>query len=124
MRLWNLSDFTKDKEAKSRESNGGYNLPHHVLKGHKETVTCLKFCADGLLLASGSHDTHVFIWNVSTQRPTLNAKFKAHEAWVRSLCWTQDQQILASASTDGLITCWSVPKKYHIVVESRGKYVA
>jgi len=114
VRLWNLCDFTPDKVEVCRVRDRGYNLSHHTLKGHTEPVATLQFCADGLLLASGSNDTHVRIWNVSTKEPTLNHVFHAHDSWVRSLCWTLDQQILITTSTDGLISLWSVPTKYHI----------
>jgi WD40 repeat protein len=119
IRLWNLSDFTPDKVDACRSRDKGYNLAHHILKGHLETVNTLAFCADGLLLASGSCDSTVRIWNVSTKQPSLNAVFKAHESWVRALCWTLDQQILATTSTDGLISLWSVPRKYHIQTAGR-----
>jgi WD40 repeat protein len=69
-------------------------------------------------LASGSNDTTVRIWNVSTKQPSLNSVFKAHESWVRSLRWTLDQTILATTSTDGLISLWSVPRKYHIQMDA------
>jgi len=118
VRLWNLSDFTPDKADACKLRDKGYNLPHHILKGHHETINMVSFCADGLLLASGSNDTTVRIWNVSTKQPSLNSVFKAHESWVRSLRWTLDQTILATTSTDGLISLWSVPRKYHIQMDA------
>ena len=33
-----------------------------VMRGHKEDVSCLDFAAPNLL-ASGSHDAHVTLWN-------------------------------------------------------------
>lgn len=37
----------------------------HQIKGHRGTVKCLSFSADGKLLASGSEDTTGLVWDIS-----------------------------------------------------------
>jgi WD40 repeat protein len=37
-----------------------------MLKGHDLTVTSLAFSPDGLILASGSGNASVVLWNVTT----------------------------------------------------------
>merc|ERR1711988_30489 len=96
VRLWSLRDLTPETAEKSRESPSGYNLQHHILKGHSETVWALQFSSDGRLLASGASDCSVRIWNASVKQPTLNSHFKAHESWVKALYWTDDRQLLAT----------------------------
>jgi len=113
VRLWSLRDLTVDTANRSRNEANGYNLAHHILKGHSETVWTLQFSSDGRLLASGASDCSVRIWNASAKQPTLNSHFRAHESWIRCLYWTDDRQLLATASTDGLVSLWQVPKKYH-----------
>lgn len=113
VRLWSLNELTKPNAQKSLESVNGYNLEHHMLHGHRETIWALAFSPSGKLLASGSSDCNIRIWNVSSTNPTLNCHFRAHESWVRTLAWTEDMQMLASGSTDGLISLWAVPRKYH-----------
>src|SRR5438477_652080 len=39
-----------------------------ILKGHASTVQCLAFCADGRLLASGSMDNTIKLWDAHTSR--------------------------------------------------------
>jgi len=113
VRFWNLHDLTAATAQKSLDSNTGYNLQHHRLHGHKETIWSLDFCLSGKLLATGSSDCYIRIWNVSANQPTLNCFFRAHESWVRSVCFTDDMQILLSGAADGLVSLWSVPRQHH-----------
>lgn len=113
VRFWNLNDLTASTAQKSLDSLTGYNLPHHRLHGHKETIWSLNFCLSGKLLATGSSDCYIRIWNVSAKQPTLNCHFRAHESWVRSLVFTDDMQVLISGSADGLVSLWAVPQQYH-----------
>lgn len=123
VRLWDLRDLEPGSSMaqQSREKPYGYNLQHFTLKGHVGAVSVVRFCADGRLLASASKDCEVRIWNPDMRNPTLNAKFVAHESWIRDLQWTLDQRYMFTASTDGLIFAWHVPKKYHIKQEPRQK---
>lgn len=116
VRLWDLKDIEPGgMNAKaSREKAIGFNLPHFTLKGHEGGVSSVKFTGDGRLLASGSKDCEIRIWNPSRKAPSLIHKFLAHEAWVRDLCWQRDQSHLYSGSTDGLVFAWQVPHKWHV----------
>lgn len=51
MRLWNLADGTCDT----------------TLSGHKSAITALRFNAAGALLASGSQDTDIIIWDAAAE---------------------------------------------------------
>jgi WD40 repeat protein len=69
-----------------------------VLKGHSATIYSLAFSPDGKLLASGSSDKTVRLWDVAA------AKEKAvlpETIWVRALVFSPDGKTLASA-TGGL----------------------
>lgn len=123
VRLWDLADIAPATRmaADSRESPLGMNLQHYTLKGHEADVTGLKFIGDGRLLASVSKDCDVRVWNPDMNGPTLNAKFPAHEAWVRDVLWTKDQSTLYTCSTDGLVFAWQVPKAYRPKAKKRQK---
>ncbi|CAK0788285.1 unnamed protein product [Prorocentrum cordatum] len=45
------------------------------------------------------------------QNPTLLVAWTAHEAWIRDLLWTPCQRYLYTASSDGLVFAWSVPRR-------------
>eukprot|EP00397_Hematodinium_sp_SG-2012_P022897 GEMP01023756.1.p1 GENE.GEMP01023756.1~~GEMP01023756.1.p1 ORF type:complete len:446 (+),score=63.50 GEMP01023756.1:67-1404(+) len=123
VRLWSLRELTSSTAKQSLENYHGYNLEHHILHGHKETVWALSFSPNGRLLASGSSDCCIRIWNVSMKNPTLNCYFRAHESWIRSLVWTEDMQMLATGSCDGLVSLWSVPRKHHRPGVAQNRYV-
>lgn len=115
VRLWDLKDIEPSSQLarQSKEKVCGVNLAHFTLKGHEGGIAVVKFCLDGQLLASCSKDCDVRIWIPSLFNPMLLAKFNAHEAWIRDLSWTQDQKLLFTASSDGMIYAWEVPSKYH-----------
>lgn len=123
VRLWDLRDVDPGSAAAkmSREKAIGLNLAHFTLKGHGGAVSTVRFCGDGRLLASASKDCDVRIWVPNLENPVLCAKFNAHEAWIRDLSWTFDQCQLFTASSDGMVFSWEVPKKYQKPVENSKK---
>jgi WD40 repeat protein len=92
VRLWNTSDGTLIK----------------TLEGHSDVVTSVAISFDGTLLASGSKDGKIMLWRIPDG--TLLSTF---EGWgyMKSLSFTPDGTILASASddTNNTIMLWSVP---------------
>jgi Tol biopolymer transport system component len=77
-----------------------------TLKGHTGQVWSVAWSPDGKLLASGSEDRTVVVWDVATGKSlaTLNGRTDR----VSSVAWSPDGQRLASASSDGSITIWNV----------------
>jgi len=76
------------------------------LGGHENRVFPLAFSADGLLLASGSYDRTVRIWQVSTgKRLQL---LRGHWDGVWALAFSPDGKWLASGSIDRTIRVWDV----------------
>lgn len=81
----------------------GYKLQQ--LDGHTDTVTDLKFSPDGLILASGSIDGVVCLWDTQLWE-NLNI-LEGHDATVHSLSFSPDGSLLASASHDGMVILWN-----------------
>ncbi|AFZ81141.1 WD-repeat domain-containing protein [Theileria equi strain WA] len=75
------------------------------LQGHSEAVLCLEFSPDGSYLASGSGDSTVRIWDLSTHTPIKT--FTGHTNWVLSLSWSPDGHSLASAGMDNKVIVWN-----------------
>ncbi|RDX46028.1 YVTN repeat-like/Quino protein amine dehydrogenase [Lentinus brumalis] len=73
---------------------------------HRGVVTALIFSTDGSLVASGSEDTDVFIWDVHGSAALK--QLKGHEDTVSTLAFSRDNSVLASASQDGQIILWDV----------------
>ena len=77
-----------------------------TLTGHDESVSSLSFSPDGSLLASGSHDGTVRLWDAMTGEPQR----KLTHQTVSSVAFSPDGRLLASGSLDGNIYLWDVTK--------------
>jgi WD40 repeat protein len=74
------------------------------LEGHADRLTSLSFHPGGKLLASGSADRTVKLWNAGTwkERMTLSG----HRAPVQAVAFSPNGKLLASASADGEVRVW------------------
>jgi WD40 repeat protein len=82
----------------------------HTLKGHASMVHAVTISPDGEILASGSSDNTVKLWQLSSKKilRKLGGWFSGHSSMVYSLAFSPDGEILASASWDETIKLWLV----------------
>jgi WD40 repeat protein len=82
--------------------------PVGVLFGeHDDDVTSVAFSPDGQILASGSLDQTIVLWDVATLQP-IGLPLYGHFGYVTSVAFSPDGQILASSSLDKTIILWDV----------------
>ena len=76
-----------------------------VQTGHFASITCAAFRPDGKVLATGSPDKNIKLWDVSNGREfsTIRA-----QAAVEALAFTQNGEALVYATEDGQLTVWDV----------------
>uniref|UniRef100_A0A8C9UBR2 Notchless protein homolog 1 n=1 Tax=Scleropages formosus TaxID=113540 RepID=A0A8C9UBR2_SCLFO len=77
------------------------------LQGHAEAVISVAFSPTGKYLASGSGDTTVRFWDLTTETPHHTAR--GHTHWVLSIAWSPDSRKLASGcknSQDCSVRIW------------------
>ena len=84
----------------------GQAKPPRTLKGHTSMVVSVAFSPDGKILASGSWDKSIKLWDVATGKNT--ATLKGHTGWVNSVAFSPDGKTLASGGFDDNIQLWDV----------------
>ncbi|MES1902771.1 MAG: Transducin (beta)-like 3, partial [Paramarteilia canceri] len=75
-----------------------------TMKIHSKDISCLKFSPKSKLIASGSLDKDVKIWNANTLQ--LLSTLSGHKRAIKTLRWMPDNSIL-TMSIDSIIKHWS-----------------
>ncbi|MCT7950862.1 serine/threonine protein kinase [Ancylothrix sp. C2] len=89
----------------------------HTLKNHSSWVTSLAIGSNNLMVASGSLDDTIKLWNINTGE--LFTTLFGHLNAVNSVAFTPDGTLLASCSDDGTIKLWN-PSKGVLVATLKG----
>src|SRR5205085_6457124 len=80
-----------------------------ALKGHTASIDAVAFAPDGKLLASGSQDKTVRLWDLSGHLPREKAVLRQHTDWVDGLGFSPDGKTLVSAGEwDWMIYVWDL----------------
>jgi WD40 repeat protein len=87
------------------------------LKSHTGFVYSVAFSPDGTMLATGSFDNTVKIWDAKSGK--ILQTCKGHTNQVYCVSWNNDGSLLASASQDKTIRLWN-PKDGKTVKELKG----
>ncbi len=88
--------------TEGEESAPGLQLPD-TLTGHIDSVTSLSFSPDSTLLASGSYDSTIIIWNLTDG--SIVQKMN-HGDKVRAVSFAPAGDTLASGGNDKLVKLW------------------
>jgi WD40 repeat protein/serine/threonine protein kinase/energy-coupling factor transporter ATP-binding protein EcfA2 len=77
------------------------------LSGHQDAVRSVTFSADGRLIASGSRDGAIILWDAATRR-AIGQPLTSDTDRVNSVVFSPDARLLASGGADGAIRLWDV----------------
>ncbi|MGI0485086.1 NB-ARC domain-containing protein [Pantanalinema rosaneae CENA516] len=99
IKLWNMNLQTPEQLTASLQ-------PFQVLRGHRDRVLAVDLSPNSQVLASGSADRTIKLWNPHTGQ-CLNT-LQGHRSWVWTVRFSPDSQLLASGSYDHTIKLWQV----------------
>jgi WD40 repeat protein len=92
-----------------------YNVrEYNHLAGHLNTVTCMAIAPNDHLIASGSSDRTIKIWDA---KGNLKQTLSGHTNWITSLSFSRTGQYLASASRDGTIRLWKIDRYTKLYID-------
>ncbi len=93
-----------------------------TLHGHSDTVETVAINRGGTLLASGSTDNRIILWDVTNldriiRIATLSGD-EGHQGPIRSVAFHPTREILASASDDGTVKLWDLTLSQPVVTQT------
>jgi len=107
--LWDISNPSSTKPLLQDKKLDKSGKEEFKLKGHDSAVLTAAFSPDGNLLATGSADHTVILWDVKSPGNTIIiARLKGHEGKVLSLAFSPEGSILATASADSTVILWDL----------------
>jgi WD40 repeat protein len=104
IRVWDTGTLARTKDSQATE----LAKPELILKDHSDTIYALSWSPDGTLLASGSADRSIKVWEATTGKRLYTLGDPTD--WVYSLAWSPDKKHLAASGVDKTLRIWEADK--------------
>jgi WD40 repeat protein len=91
-------------------------------EGHEQIVQSVTFSPDGLLLASGSDDKTIRLWEMASGKQL--AVIRGHETGIQVLSFSRDSAWLSSGDANGEVRLWDATTGKSIGKPMRGSSAA
>jgi WD40 repeat protein len=107
VRIWDFSNLIISQKSKMvLQSEDEPIKLLHTLQGHSNRVWSVAFSPQGHLLASGSEDCQIKVWNVETGN--CSNTLKGHKSRIQSVAFSPKNSVLASGSYDETVKIWDL----------------
>lgn len=90
-----------------KQRTSSLQAPIMLLAGHQSAIYSMTFNPAGTVIASGSHDKDIFLWNVHGDCKNYMV-LKGHKNAVLDVQWNTDGSQIISASPDKTLRAWDV----------------
>ncbi len=101
---------------------GSWKQIMEVKNGHSDTCYGLTFSPDNKMLATGSADKFVKVWEIPSAK--FVKSFEGHTHHVLDVGWASDGKLLASAGADNTVKVWDFEKGEQArTINAHGKQV-
>jgi WD40 repeat protein len=102
--------------------DGRKDTPLATFTGHSQQINAVAFSHDGAILASGSSDTTIILWDLATHQKIKT--MTGHTSRVHCLAFSPDGRTLASGGNDGTVRLWNLVIKEQVaVLEGHGSTI-
>ncbi|NUN66390.1 NACHT domain-containing protein [Pseudanabaena biceps] len=99
IKLWNVNINTPQTLESDLQ-------PFQILRGHSDRILSIAFSPNGQILASGSADRTIKLWDAHTGK--LMKTLHGHRSWVWGIAISPDSKFLASGSYDHTVKLWNL----------------
>lgn len=107
---WLERAVERGEVLRTLESVTGYTWPSALVAD--PSLLSVAFSPDGEMLAAGSYDGTIFLWDVRTGERLRTLEEHPVEVW--SVAFSPDGRTLASGSEDGAVTMWDAQTGEHL----------
>ena len=108
VRLWPLGQTSEQTSEQTSDEFDAEPAAALTLEGHEDWVRSVAFSPDGKLLATGSEDHTVRIWDIRTGKAGGNPLhvLQGHGGWIRSVAFSPDGRTIAAAGDANTLRLW------------------
>jgi WD40 repeat protein len=115
--LARITDFYDDLSSIMLVSTKDGSFNENLLTGHTANITSIMFNSNGKILASGSRDGTIRVWDIETEKSQL---ILDNQSEVTTLAFSPTRDVIASGDTNGSVKQWSI-KTGKILTQSKHK---